>query len=336
MRQLHAWIEAVWYGTKRAPLWLKAGVPLYWLAAHTRRAVFDWGLRAVIRVSAPVIVVGNINVGGTGKTPLLIALVEALRERGFNPGVVSRGYGSSERGPLLLDAASDPRKVGDEPCLIQRRTSVPVVIGQDRGKAAQWLLAKTECDLVLVDDGLQNPRLARDIEICVIDGVRRFGNGELLPAGPLRESPLRLRSVDFLVCNGGQAQGREVPMSLLGDAAVMLSAPHSKRGLSALSGASVHAVAGIGNPQRFFDQLQAQGLLPIRHVFPDHHPFKADDLAFGDDLPVLMTEKDAVKCALFAQAHHWVVPVRAALPNEFFDAIASRLNELRAIKTRFV
>jgi tetraacyldisaccharide 4'-kinase len=215
---------------------------------------------------------------------------------------------------------------GDEACLIRRATQVPVAIGRDRAAAARLLLAHGDVNAIVADDGLQHYRLQRDVEICVIDGERRFGNGLLLPAGPLREPPARLACVDFRVCNGGTAQPGEVAMRLRGDTAVALSDSTRRRPLGDFAGQRVHAIAGIGNPQRFFAQLRASGLDVAEHAFPDHHAFVAADLAFGDDAPLLMTEKDAVKCADFAQTGWWSVPVRAELPDAFFGAVADKLH----------
>jgi tetraacyldisaccharide 4'-kinase len=276
------------------------------------------------RLPVPVIVVGNIVAGGAGKTPLTIALVEALRARGRKPGVVSRGYGGSACSPLLLGAQPDPAMTGDEPALIKLRTGAPVAIGARRAEAARLLLPEG-VDVIVADDGLQHYVLARDIEICVIDGARRFGNGRLLPAGPLREPESRLRDVDFIVCNGGETHDGEVPMRLTISNAVALAGPSHVSPLAAFSGKRVHALAGIGHPQRFFDTLRALGIEVVEHPFPDHHRYTAADLAFGDGLPVLMTEKDAVKCRAFATENAWAVPATAELPTSFFDAIAARL-----------
>lgn len=317
-------IQQIWYGGAPAPWWLRALVPLYRGLRWLHRAPYRAGWRRPRRLAVPLLVVGNLTAGGSGKTPLVIALVDALRARGFRPGVVSRGYGGAERGPLLIDDLSKPADVGDEPCLIRRRTGVAVAIGRDRARAAQ-LLAGRGVDVVIADDGLQNPALVRDVEICVIDGRRRFGNGLLLPAGPLREPVERLATIPFRVCNGAAAQAGEVAMRLLGDMAVALVADGGPRPLESFSGRRVHAIAGIGHPERFFDRLRAYGIEVVPHAFADHHPFVAADLAFGDEAPVLMTEKDAVKCLAFAQPRFWCVPVRAELPAAFFDAVAQRL-----------
>jgi tetraacyldisaccharide 4'-kinase len=253
-------------------------------------------------------------------------LAEGLRKRGYTPGVVSRGYGGTQKLPLLLDASPDPAQVGDEPCLI-RASGVPVAVARDRPAAAK-LLIDAGCDVVIADDGLQHYALARDMEICVIDGVRRFGNGRLLPAGPLREPMSRLQNVDFRVCNGGAVAPGDIPMELRGGTARALLDDHTKP-LADFAGQTVHAVAAIGHPVRFFASLRSQGLQVIEHPFPDHHTFAVNDFSFGDCKPVLMTEKDAVKCRAFAQAHWWSVPVRAVLPPAFFDDIEARLRQAR-------
>ncbi|MCE5232992.1 MAG: tetraacyldisaccharide 4'-kinase [Mizugakiibacter sp.] len=317
-------LQQRWYADLPPPLWARPVAALYGGAVALRRALYRHGWLAAQRLPLPVLVVGNLSVGGTGKTPLTIALVEALRARGFSPGVVSRGYGGTRGGNRLLDDASDPREDGDEPCLIRARTGAPVAVGRDRPAAARLLLAPG-VDVVIADDGLQHYRLARDLEICVIDGDRRFGNGRLLPAGPLREPPARLDAVDFRVCNGGVAAPGEVQMTLEARQAEALVGAERPRPLAAFAGQRVHAVAGIGNPERFFAELRAQGIAVIAHAFPDHHRFVPADLAFGDSLPVLMTEKDAVKCRPFAAPRWWSLPVSAKLAPDFLDAVAERL-----------
>lgn len=314
-------VEA-WYGKRPSPWWTWPLAGLYGALTGWRRALYRSGILRSMRLCVPVIVIGNLTAGGTGKTPLTIELAEALRGRGFRPGVVSRGHGGTRREPILLGEAPVPAEVGDEPCLI-RASGVPVAVGRDRPAAAQLLVADG-CDVVIADDGLQHYRLARDVEICVIDGARRFGNGRLLPAGPLREPLRRLARTDLRVCNGGTPQDGEYPMQLIGGEAATLKGAHRQQ-LSAFAGQRVHAVAAIGNPSRFFASLRDAGIDVVEHAFPDHHAFTAADLAFGDDLPVLMTDKDAVKCQGFAQPHWWRVPVRAVLPAAFVDAVAARL-----------
>jgi tetraacyldisaccharide 4'-kinase len=317
-------LESAWYGNARVPWWAWPLTALYGTATAVRRVLYRVGGLRSVRLPVPVIVIGNLSVGGTGKTPLTIAVAAALRARGYQPGVVSRGYGGSQREPLLLDTVSQPSLVGDEPCLI-RSTGVAVAVGRDRPAAAKLLL-EAGCDVVIADDGLQHYALARDLEICVIDGVRRFGNRRLLPAGPLREPISRLQRVDFRVCNGGISEPGEYPMQLTGGLIEALVGDQSLP-LSDLAGRPVHAVAAIGNPQRFFDSLRAAGLKPVEHAFPDHHLFTADDFNFSEDLPLLMTNKDAVKCAGFARANWWRVPVQGVLSEAFFDGLDQRIRE---------
>ncbi|WP_426689724.1 tetraacyldisaccharide 4'-kinase [Rhodanobacter ginsengiterrae] len=315
-------LESAWYRGAPMPWWAGPLAMVYGAITRLRGWLFRRGVLRSVRLPVAVVVIGNLSVGGTGKTPLTIAVVEALRERGLRPGVVSRGYGGSQREPLLLGAAPDPRQVGDEPCLIHA-SGVPVAVGRDRPAAAQLLLA-AGCNVLVADDGLQHYRLARDVEICVIDGVRRFGNRRLLPAGPLREPIGRLQQVDLRVCNGGVAEPGEYPMQLRGDRVIALGDGQAQP-LAGFSGRRVHAVAAIGHPQRFFDSLRERRIEVIEHAFADHHAFVPTDLAFADGLPVLMTDKDAVKCAGFAQPDWWRVPVRAALPAAFFDALIARI-----------
>ncbi len=324
-------LNAIWYDAGPVPLRLRGPGLLYALLTALRRGLYRTGILRSTRLPVPVVVVGNISVGGTGKTPLVIALVEALRERGFRPGVVSRGYGGSADAAQRVAVPADPAVVGDEPVLIAESTGVPVAIGRKRVQAAGLLL--DEIDVLIADDGLQHYALARDIEICVIDGARRFGNARLLPAGPLREPLSRLARVDFRVCNGGKAELDEVAMTLVGDGAVCVIDPTQNKPLEEFRGRSAHAVAGIGNPGRFFDDLRAAGIEVIEHPFADHHAHVPGDLDFGDELPVLMTAKDAVKCRRFAKPNWWLVPVRAALATTFFDAVAERCAKLRVQKS---
>jgi tetraacyldisaccharide 4'-kinase len=272
-----------------------------------------------------VIVVGNLTVGGTGKTPLVIWLCAQLRAWGFHPGVVARGYGgNSPDWPRAVSPQSDPREVGDEPVVIATATGCPVSVGPDRVLAARALLRNGSVNVIVSDDGLQHYRLARDIEICVVDAARRFGNGRCLPAGPLREPVSRLATVDMTIFNG-EPQPNALHMqvhatnlrNLATGAQISLAAlPHDQ---------TVHAVAGIGNPGRFFDLLRNGGLTIIEHPFPDHHVFDAADLDFGDkQAPVLMTAKDAVKCRAFAQPWHWALDVTAQ-PE---PAFVTRLHQL--------
>lgn len=317
MSGLASWLESVWYGGATPPRLLRALAALYAFALRRRRP-FN-----TERMPVPVLVVGNFTVGGTGKTPLIIALAEHLRKRGHTPGVISRGYGRRLRAPHSVAPDSTPQQAGDEPLLIARRTGVPVRVDADRLAAARFLVAQG-CDVIIADDGLQHRNLPRTCEIEVLDAVRGYGNGRLLPAGPLRE-PVRV--VDLRVLNGAAADA---------DAAYAMSMRFGlcrnlrdgrQRPLDGFRGQSVQAVAGIGNPGRFFDSLRRAGLDVETHAFPDHHAFRAQDLPAGT---VLLTEKDAVKCAPFAHADVWVVPVEACLSDAFFERLAARLPPARS------
>jgi tetraacyldisaccharide 4'-kinase len=284
----------------------------------------------------PVVVVGNLSVGGTGKTPLVCWLVARLTDLGFKPGVVTRGYGGSFGKVRLIDSYDDPRVVGDESILLARRTGAPVAIGRDRPAASQ-LLVNAGCDVVVSDDGLQHYALARDCEIVVIDGDRRFGNGWLLPAGPLRETPARLAAADAIVVNGGRALlDGALSMRLEAKGALSLIGGTPKA-LDEFAGRSVHAIAGIGNPERFFNMLRAHGIEVLGHPLPDHAHLQAADISFADQRPVLMTEKDAVKCRRIAGPHHWYVPVTASFDggesNVLLDVVTQAIAK-RAARTR--
>ena len=324
-----AWFNRLWYG-RTPPLWL---VPLSWLygaAAAAHRALHRRGVLGTQRVGAPVIVVGNLTVGGTGKTPLVVWLAQRLAARGLRPGIATRGYRAGATGARRVGPLDAAPEVGDEPLLLARRTGLPVAIGRQRTQAARLLIA-AGCDVIVSDDGLQHHALARDCEIVVVDAERRFGNGWLLPAGPLRERPSRLMSVDAVVTNGGEAAEGEFAMRLTAAKAVSLQNGREVA-LAQFSGATVHAVAGIGNPERFFRMLRAAGIDVIPHPLDDHAAIGAADIRFEDRNPVLMTEKDAVKCALAADDRHWYVPVEA----QFGEADAAALVQvvLRSI-TRF-
>lgn len=309
-------LEAIWYEAHPAGLVL---APLGWLfrlVAALRRLVFRLQLRRVVRVNAPVIVVGNISVGGTGKTPLVIWLSRYLG-RSFRPGVVCHGYGGRSRTwPQKVRADSDPSTVGDEAVLLAKRCGCPVAAGPDRVASAKALIDHEDCNLILSDDGLQHLSLARDVEIAVVDGTRRHGNGRCLPAGPLREPPSRLKQVDIVVANGEVERG-EFRMLIRPWKAVSVAGVEAPRDLASFAGARVHAVCAIGNPHRFLGMLHEARMEVLAHVFPDHHLFTRAEIDFGDGLPVLMTEKDAVKCQRIAGAQHWYVPVRAELDESF-------------------
>ena len=320
-----------WYGDAPVPVVAHAGEALYGAAIAVRRALYARGLLRSRHPGVPVVVVGNITAGGTGKTPLTIALVERLRAAGWTPGVASRGYGRDGHEPLWVDAATPVHRSGDEPLLIARRTGAKLRVDRHRSDAAREL-AMAGCDVVVCDDGLQHYALARDLEIEVVDARRRYGNGRLLPAGPLREPAARAARCDFRVVNLGEGTGTpgfgEWPMRLDATQAVPL-AGRRPRPLAAFAGQRVHAVAGIGDPARFFHMLKARGIAVVPHAFADHHQFRPADLEFASPLPILMTEKDAVKCAPFAPEQAFAVPVQAELPEAFWASLLDRLDRCR-------
>ncbi len=305
--------------------------PVSWLfraLAGARRLAYRLGILRQTRLAVPVVVVGNITVGGTGKTPLIIWLARFLREAGYRPGVISRGYGGqAQHWPQQVRADSDPYIVGDEAVVIAQRTHCPMAVGPHRVEVAQALLAHHDCDIILSDDGLQHYALGRDIEIAVIDGIRRFGNGYCLPAGPLREPVSRLRQVNLIVTHGLAAEG-EYRMLYQEQRLCRLDG-EGDTALETFSGQRIHAIAGIGNPERFFAQLNGHGLQIIETNFDDHHPYQPRDLVFDDDLPVIMTEKDAVKCRRFAAARHWYLPIEAELPPEFGQQLLTLLERFK-------
>ncbi len=330
---MRSWLLRRWYASGPAPWYLRPLAALFGLVVSVRRGRQQQRAQ-LVRLPVPVIVVGNIAVGGTGKTPFVIWLAGQLAKWGWRPGIISRGYGGrSKTWPRRVVDTSDPAEVGDEPVLIARASGCPVSVGPDRLTDAQVLLANEQVDIIISDDGLQHYRLARDLEVVVVDGSRGLGNGQLLPAGPLREPPARLQEVGLVVVNGRgwkSAGQRSLTMELVPGQAQALKGGE-RRLLAGFAGSTVHAVAGIGNPARFFSMLSRQGIHLIMHPFPDHHPFRPADLDFGDDLPVMMTEKDAVKCAAFADDRHWVVPVTAqidaagyALVQELTDALRKK------------
>jgi tetraacyldisaccharide 4'-kinase len=310
-------LDYYWY--TRSP-WLVLLTPLsliYRVLVSLRRSAYKIGIFRSTRVTVPVIVVGNITVGGTGKTPLVAWLAEYLLGKGYKPGIISRGYGGvSSNWPQQVRPDSDPAVVGDEAVLLAAKTGCPMSVAPDRVAAATALTEHSDCDVILSDDGLQHYALQRDIEIAVIDGVRRFGNGFLIPAGPLREPVSRLQEVDLLVTNG-LGNGQEHRLGMRQGEAHNLLDPDKVSALHDFRPQTVHAVAGIGNPERFFRSLQQAGLQLERHAFPDHFPFQPDDIRFGDGKPVIMTEKDAVKCRHFATANDWYVPVEAYMSDDF-------------------
>ena len=308
-------LDDIWY--TRTPLaWpLLPLSALYCGVVTARRWAYRSGLIKTHCFDVPVIIVGNLTVGGTGKTPLVIWLSQFLRAQGYRPGLIARGYGGkATHWPQSVTADSDPKLVGDEPVLLVRATGCPMVVAPDRVAAARALLAEHDCNIIISDDGLQHYALGRDIEIAVVDGERRFGNAHCLPAGPLREPARRLREVDLIVANGAARDGEFAMRVQIGEAVNLLSG--ERRQLHEFRSRSVRAIAGIGHPERFFAALRAAGLQFTAQAFPDHHAYRPDDVAGADDV-LLMTEKDAVKCRQVARDTFWAVSTHTEFGSEF-------------------
>ncbi len=337
-----AWIERYWDRITAVSALLLPASLVFGAVAGARRAAYRAGLIPRIKLPVPVIVSGNIRAGGTGKTPLALWLAAYLRARGRTPGIVCRGYGGRSSTPRRVLPDSDPYDCGDEAVLLARHSGCEVWAGVDRVAVARSLLAaQPACDVLISDDGLQHYALARDVELCVVDAARGFGNGWLLPAGPLRERPSRLATVDAVVVNAGNgsaphpsialipARTARFTMTLEGREFRNILNPERRVGPGYFSGRRVHAVAGIGNPQRFFSRLQALGIEFTAHPFPDHYRFTATDLAYAGAEAVLMTEKDAVKCRRFAAQAHWELPVDAVPDSALGEWVLDRLKATR-------
>ena len=314
-RWLHDWLLQRWYG--RGPIWILIPFTgLFVALTSIRRFLYRSGILSTAALPVPVIMIGNLSVGGSGKTPCTLWLSQVLQDAGYRPGIITRGYGgNSPSWPRLVVPDSNPREVGDEAVLLASRSGVPVAAGSDRVAAARLLIEQQRVNLILSDDGLQHYRLPRDVEVIMVDGVRGLGNGWRLPAGPLRESAGRLRDAAFVVIKTGTAATTNLPasnfiMRLELDEAVSLSSG-GRRSLQGFAGQQVHAVAGIADPGQFFAALRANGLAVDGRALPDHALPSAEDLAFDDDQPVLMTEKDAVKCRTMALENHWYVTATA-------------------------
>ena len=297
---------------------------VFFLLAWLRRTFYQLGFLAKCRFNVPVVVVGNITVGGSGKTPIVIALAKYFQKQGKKVGIVSRGYGGShQKGSLLVDEQVLVGQSGDEPALISLETQLPVMVNTDRAQAVRDLIMSFNVDLVISDDGLQHYRMDRTVEIVVVDGQRRFGNGFFLPAGPLREPVSRLKSVDFVINNGANA-ANEITSNLKPLMFINIKTGEQKP-LDFFDQKRCHAIAGIGFPQRFFQTLNALGVLPITHEFKDHHPFVESDFEFDDNHPIIMTAKDCVKCREFATDTMWYLQVEAELSDKFLKELAQKL-----------
>ena len=316
-----------WYRVTPLHLLLLPLSVLFYFLSTARRLFYKAGIFHSVKLPVPVIIVGNISVGGTGKTPFTLWLAEQLISNGWHPGIISRGFGGSGSAPQEVQHNSDPAIAGDEPVLMAQRKLCPVWISRDRPAAAKALLnAHPECDVILSDDGLQHYRLQRDVEIVVIDGVRRFGNGFLLPAGPLRETRSRLHEADAVVVNGGIVLPGQYLMQLEGVHFYNLLNSEITATAADFQGQSLHAIAGIGHPERFFRHLNNLGLTLQTHPYPDHHRYTAADLAYPDANALLMTEKDAVKCIAFADEKCWVLRVEAHLDTALTQLILKKIS----------
>jgi tetraacyldisaccharide 4'-kinase len=341
---LNSWFEAEWQKLGGGALIFLPFALVFALLVMLRRALYRARLLPSWRAPVPVVIVGNITVGGSGKTPLAIEVLDILQRRGWTPGVVARGYGrvpSREADPLgvvrVYPDIATPEHFGDEPVLIARRSRVPVYISPDRPAAARALLAAhPEVNVLVSDDGLQHYALQRDVELAVVDGERRFGNGLMLPSGPLREPVKRLRSVDAVVVNGGHADtmpaARQFSMRLGRErfAALASNEELSPADFALMArGRRVVAIAGIGHPARFFEHLERLGVSARTRAYPDHHDFQAAELKLPGAELIVMTEKDAVKCAAFGDARMWFMAVDAILPPEFDEFLLTRIAQSR-------
>lgn len=317
------WQRVTWLSVLLLPL-----AAAFAVASSARRLAYRRGWLARTRPPVPVVVVGNIRVGGTGKTPLVLWLAHHLRARGYRPGIVSRGYGGLEQCQAVYPD-SDPRLAGDEPVLLAARSGCPVWVGARRVAAVAGLIAAhPECDVIVSDDGLQHYALARDCEIAVLDADLGCGNGWLLPAGPLREPMSRLDQCDAVVVNGAAAASKPAwfALTLQGSVLYNLRNPGLQLPAEQLKGRRLHAVAGIGHPGRFFASLRSLGLSFTEHPFPDHHPFSARDFDFEKGEALVMTEKDAIKCRPFALADWWVLPVEAQVDSSLIDVVVGKIS----------
>ena len=320
-------LDQYWYSRNAVTAWLRPVSWIFCVLVTLRRLAYRSGIASAKRFPVPVIVIGNITVGGTGKTPLVIWIVRLLKRRGLRPGVVARGYrGQARHWPQQVRPDSDPVMVGDEAVLLARHCACPVAVGPSRVAAVDALLKYNDCDVIVADDGLQHYALRRDIEIAVVDGVRRFGNGLCLPAGPLRERAARLKEVDIVVANGGSVMRREYSMGMTPRRIRNVRDDRLSYPPADFPFRQIHAVAGIGNPGRFFSLLKQLGFSVQEHAFADHHAFRPQEVTFDDERPVVMTEKDAVKCRRFAHDNCWFLEIEAQ-PDERLQARVTALLE---------
>ncbi|MGD0465689.1 MAG: tetraacyldisaccharide 4'-kinase [Gammaproteobacteria bacterium] len=311
MRLYNFFTKTIWYNKRVSIgyyLFFCLFELIYKYIIFFRKKLYEYKIFKTHKFKLPIIIVGNITVGGTGKTPLVIYIANYLQNQGFKPAIISRGYRSKSTSISLVSTGSDPIMFGDEPVLLAKATNCPVVIGKNRVSTIEFLLKKfNNINVIICDDGLQHYKLARDLEIAVIDSLNQFGNGHLLPLGPLREPIYRLNTVDLVIINGNQPLSyqyqNQYTINLLPDQIYNLLDPDNIKIPADFT--EVHAVSGIGNNKKFFDLLKNQGIKIITHEFPDHYNYQEKDLNFNDNLPVIMTEKDAVKCLKFAKSNFW-------------------------------
>jgi len=319
-----------WYQPMQWWVWLLWPLALLMQCISlARRFCFQRGWFKTYQSPLPVVVVGNVSVGGNGKTPFVISLCELLIKHGYKPGVISRGYGGkADAYPLIVNEHTSGKEAGDEPVLIYQRLQIPVVVDPVRANAADYLAQHCDVDVIITDDGLQHYALQRDIEIVVVDGKRRYGNQHIIPMGPLRESVSRLSDVDFIINNGAVHEGESTMMLVASDCKRVDGAPGS------LSKQQVNACAAIGYPPRFFNTLVEQGFTLNKQVpFADHHAYTVNDFEqFDSDKPLLMTEKDAVKCTAFAQPNWWYLPIDGQLPDTFIQPFLKKLTQIKELK----
>lgn len=340
-RRLHQWMQALWYRNPK-PWWMHCItwllLPfslLYYFALKGRELAYRWHLLKQHRLPVPVIIVGNLTVGGTGKTPTVIKIAQYLKQQGYHPGILTRGYGRliEVKKPMIVtpgDDAQDPTKAGEEAILIAEKSNCPVAVATDRAAAGQLLIEQQNCNIIVSDDGLQHTALARDIEVVVIDGYRRFGNGWLLPAGPCRELKSRLNKVDIIVTKDKPLDG-EFVLHYQHDHAYAINNPALTKPLSAFQrelSMPLMAIAGIGHPQHFFTMLTLKGIQFTPVAYPDHYQYRASEAIFNSNNLILTTEKDAVKIKSFANDQHWCVALSVTLPETFFASFAQQLQKV--------
>jgi len=338
---LEKWLTDIWYRSAEPPWLLRSLEAVYRTAIPSAASIREANSSPI-----PIVVVGNLTAGGTGKTPLVIALCKQLLAAGLNPGVISRGYGRKSKGLHIVTAEDNPQVSGDESLLVKLETGVPVILAEDR-RLAIAAMEGQGVDVIIADDGLQNKNLLRDIEICMVDGERLFGNRHLLPAGPLREPLKRLETVDYVVINGDQARLHDF-LELTGKLGLVMNqsvvkmdltvsyieplnssvAQQPRAGMDSWNARRVYAVAAIGNPARFANTLQALGMEPELHAFPDHHEYGANDFTSMDKYPIIMTSKDAIKCKRLELEDAWVLSVEAEIEDGFWEGLTRDINRL--------